>query len=466
MLEKWIRLARLAFSIRKGTDVNGTIEEITDNIEVRGSNIWLLICSAILASIGLDLNSTAVIIGAMLISPLMSPILGVGLGIAILDRPLITKALGNLVFATTISLLTSFIYFTVTPLGELTEELSARTMPTILDVGVAFFGGIAGIVANSREKKTSAIPGVAIATALMPPLCTAGFGIAKFDSAVFLGAFYLFILNAFFISLATYLISVWLKFPRKAQIDVERQARVKQLIIAFALLISIPSAVIFLQVLAKLRFDRGVRNFVSKEISNGTRQSVRWEINETDGKNTLRVFTVGSEISPEEIRELSTKMSSYGINDLSLNIIPMNVSVAEFRETTASLRTNIMERLRVLEAQADESRNELEAQKAELDRLRKIADPQLKFAASLKERFTELEEATWGTNESNDPAAAKTPVLRLRFNQGIGPADIERVVGLVRESAKTELPGLEFEIAVTPPGDEVPAQQPTAPNNR
>ena len=458
MFKKWIRLARLAFSIQKGTDVGGTIEEITENIEVRGSNIWLLICSAILASIGLDLNSTAVIIGAMLISPLMSPILGVGLGIAILDRPLISKALGNLAFATTLSLLTSFLYFYISPLGELTEELSARTMPTILDVGVAFFGGIAGIVANSREKKTSAIPGVAIATALMPPLCTAGFGLAKFDSAVFLGAFYLFILNAFFISLATYLVSVWLKFPRKAQIDVEHQVRVKRLIIAFALLISIPSAIIFLQVLTKLRFDRGVRNFVSKEISNGTRQSVRWEINEANGGNTLRVFTVGTEISPAETRELSTKMSPYGIRDLKLDIIPMNVSVAEFRETTAGLRSNIMERLRVLEAQAEESRKDAEEQKQEIDRLRKLADPQIKFAESLKKQFPELEDAFWANSETDDAEVVPVPSLNLQFRPAIPPAETDKVLALVRAKAKIELPGLQFEVILAAPAENEPSQ--------
>lgn len=456
MIEKWTKWLRIGFSIRKGTDVKGTIADISENVSIKGANIWMLICSAILASIGLDLNSTAVIIGAMLISPLMSPILGFGLGIAILDRPLIEKALGNLVFATVASLATAFLYFRISPLGEITTELSARTMPTILDVGIAFFGGIAGIVAISREKKTSAIPGVAIATALMPPLCTAGFGLASLDSAIFLGAFYLFILNAFFISLATYLISVWLKFPEKAEIEMEKKSRVKVLIIAFALLISIPSAIIFFQVLTKLRFERGVRNFISKEISNGSRQMVRWEIIESEGQRTLRVFTVGSEIRDDEEIRLSNSMAEYGIRDVALEVAPMNVSIAEFRETTAGLRSSITDRLRTLEAQAEQSKKEIENQSIEFERFRQLTDPRLKFAASLRLQFPDLEDASWSIPPAADIPASAT-VLNLRFKQSATTENTDRAVGQIREKANAELPGVEFEIVVLPQAQLEPA---------
>lgn len=449
MIEKWTRFARFAFSIRKGTDIQGTIDEIDANVTVKGANIWLLICSAILASIGLDLNSTAVIIGAMLISPLMSPILGVGLGIAILDRPLIVRAFGNLIFATIISLITSFAYFWITPLGELTTELNARTMPTILEVGVAFFGGIAGIVANSREKKTSAIPGVAIATALMPPLCTAGFGLAKFDAAVILGAFYLFVLNAFFISLATYVVAVWLKFPRKAEIENEQQIRVKRLIIAFALLVSIPSGIIFIQVLSKLRFDRGVQNFVNKQVSNSRRQSVRWEVLDEDGGQTLRVFTVGDEIGSAESEELRSKLTEYGIGELGLKVIPMNVSVEEFRKTTSGLRSNMTERLLALEAQAENSRRELESQRKELKRLHDLTDPYIKFASLLKKETPEIEEVFWSEPYPEDGSPSSIPsILNLRFAPAVDENSIDEKAGLLRRRMESEFPGLHFEIRV------------------
>ena len=227
--KKTRRLLRSFVSLSKGTEVEGTIADISESVALRGSTVWMLLCSSILASIGLDLNSSAVIIGAMLISPLMSPILGTGLGVAILDRKLLRNSLSNLALATTLSLFTSFVYFLISPFGELTSELSARTTPTILDAAIAFFGGIAGVVAGSRSKKTSAVPGVAIATALMPPVCTAGYGLAKFSSTIFLGAFYLYFLNAFLISLATYLMALWLRFPKRTVLDSGQDSKRKAL---------------------------------------------------------------------------------------------------------------------------------------------------------------------------------------------------------------------------------------------
>ncbi|HSA57090.1 MAG TPA: DUF389 domain-containing protein, partial [Gemmatimonadaceae bacterium] len=182
-------------SLAAGTDREGTVTRVRADVPLRGTNIWLLICSALLACIGLDTSSAAVIIGAMLISPLMAPILGIGVGVGINDRTLMRSALTSFGGATLASLLTATLYFLVTPLGELTPELRSRTIPTLLDVGVAFFGGVAGIVAGSRREKTVAIPGVAIATALMPPLCTAGFGLASGLFSVFFGAIYLFFIN-------------------------------------------------------------------------------------------------------------------------------------------------------------------------------------------------------------------------------------------------------------------------------
>ncbi len=202
-------------SLRATSDFEKTRSTISNGVSLRGYNLWILLCSSILASIGLDTNSTAIIIGAMLISPLMSPILGIGLSVAIHDKQLFGRSLRNLALAVIISLLASVIYFLLTPLGQITSEEHARTFPTLLDVLVALFGGVAGIVSISRHDQTNAIPGVAIATALMPPLCTAGFGLATMQWSYFLGAFYLFFINAVFISLATYLIVKYLHFPEK-----------------------------------------------------------------------------------------------------------------------------------------------------------------------------------------------------------------------------------------------------------
>ena len=175
--------------LRSGTDVEATVARIPNGVELRGANFLILLCASMIASIGLNTSSVAVIIGAMLISPLMGPILGIGLGIAIHDRALLLGAFKTFGGAVAISLAASLIYFWVTPITKLTPELVARTSPTLLDVGVAFFGGVAGIIAGSRRETTTAIPGVAIATALMPPLCTAGYGLAVGSWPIFWGAF-------------------------------------------------------------------------------------------------------------------------------------------------------------------------------------------------------------------------------------------------------------------------------------
>ena len=181
-------------------------ERIRGDVEMRGANLWVLMFAIFIASIGLNVNSTAVIIGAMLISPLMGPIMGIGYGAGINDFSLLRKGFKNLAIATVIALTTSTLYFLISPLSSAQSELLARTTPTVWDVLIGFFGGLAGIVATTRKEKTNVIPGVAIATALMPPLCTAGFGLATGNMSYFFGAFYLYIINFVFIALSSFLI--------------------------------------------------------------------------------------------------------------------------------------------------------------------------------------------------------------------------------------------------------------------
>lgn len=172
-LSRWERTQHFfskILDLSEGLDRKGTVEKIRKNIETRGANVWLLISAIMIASIGLDLNSPAVIIGAMLISPLMSPILGIGLSIGINDRKTLGLSIRHFAIAIAVSLITSVIYFLITPFGNLGSEIAARTTPTALDVMVAFFGGIAGIIAVTRKDLINAVPGVAIATALLPPL--------------------------------------------------------------------------------------------------------------------------------------------------------------------------------------------------------------------------------------------------------------------------------------------------------
>ncbi|MEP7076100.1 MAG: DUF389 domain-containing protein [Acidobacteriota bacterium] len=421
----------MVVSISSGTDAAGTIDSICKGVDIRGANIWMLVCSAVLASIGLDLNSTAVIIGAMLISPLMSPILGVGLGVGILDRALLRESLKNLALATFISLAVSFLYFLVSPLGQLTPELSARTTPTILDVGVALFGGVAGIVAGSRKDKTSAIPGVAIATALMPPVCTAGFGLAKFSTSVFLGAFYLYFINAFFISLATYLVVIWLKFPRHEELDEGQNVRVRRLIIGFAVVIIIPSTLIFYNVLSKLKFDAGVKSFVNKEIRNDDRQPVQWNV-AASSRPELKVYTVGNGISVAEKEKLQTKLADYGLGSLQLKLVPLNVSPDEFRKLASSVDTDISQQLKLIQSVEDERKAEIEQLRKEVDDIRAKTDPHLIFLGDVKGSFHEIKDILW--QEPSAPPPNNTKYLVVTF--------MESTADTVKNTIKTKIADL------------------------
>ena len=188
---------------RSKEDEQVTVEYIRNGVEFKGTNLWILIFATVIASLGLNVNSTAVIIGAMLITPLMGPIMGIGLSIGLNDFELMKRSLKSYAVTTLFSVVTATLYFLFTPLDEVQSELLARTSPTIYDVLIALMGGLAGIVALATKEKGNVIPGVAIATALMPPLCTAGFGLATGNLLYFLGAFFLYFIDSVFISLAT-----------------------------------------------------------------------------------------------------------------------------------------------------------------------------------------------------------------------------------------------------------------------
>jgi uncharacterized hydrophobic protein (TIGR00271 family) len=308
-----------------------------------------------LASIGLDVNSTAVIIGAMLISPLMTPILGIGMGFGISDRDMIYSSIKNFAFAVIVSLATATIYFILTPLGQETTELYARTKPTLLDVGIALFGGIAGIVASSRTEKTSAIPGVAIATALMPPLCTAGFGIANGDMQFFFGAFYLFLINAFFISLATYLVVRYLKFPQIKYIDVVKKKKMQRSIVIAAVILILPSSYILYDVVVEARIQRNIQNFINKYVDNEYYETIRWESEINDSIEFVKLYVVGETIAPNVVKRLESDFNKYYIEDKKLKIIQMNVPQSERmqlkKELAGEVSLNVIKQMQ----QANES---------------------------------------------------------------------------------------------------------------
>lgn len=294
-----------------------TIENILKGIDFRGSNLWVLIFAIFIASLGLNVNSTAVIIGAMLISPLMGPIMGIGLGIGINDFELIKKAFRNLAIATVFGILTSTFYFLLSPLNEARSELLARTTPTIYDVLIAFFGGMAGIVASSTRLKGNVIPGVAIATALMPPLCTAGFGLASGNLTYFFGAFYLYMINSVFIAFATTLGVKLMHFSKKTFVDKAREKKVQQIVYTILFLTVVPSFYITYNMIKDNIFENNASRFIANELNYPNTFVVHKYI----GADSISVTLIGKDIPDDYILLAQQKMESYKLKNCKLNIV-------------------------------------------------------------------------------------------------------------------------------------------------
>ena len=338
--------------LREDTDAQGTIDSVRKYVELRGYNVWILISSAVIASIGLDMNASAVIIGAMLISPLMSPILGIGLSVGINDRQLLSQALHNFVIAIVVTLLTSFIYFyAISPFSLPTEEIMSRTKPTILDVVVALFGGIAGIVAGSHKDKTNALPGVAIATALMPPLCAAGYGLAKADFAIWWGAIYLFFINAVIIAIATYGLVRFLDFPLHQHINQKEKLKTNAFIAVFVIILIIPSISILLDTLNHIATDRNCKQFVEDVINSDQHEAFKWDIKKRDTIPEFKIYLTGQAIPLDSIPKLEQKLDNYP----HLKGAKLTLVQTDFSRDKSEIRTQVteqkMEMLSLLEEQ-------------------------------------------------------------------------------------------------------------------
>ncbi len=309
-----------SFDIRQEKENEiATIDSIEKGIEFKGTNLWVLIFAIFIASLGLNVNSTAVIIGAMLISPLMGPIMGFGLGLGTNDADLIRRSFRNFALATIVSVLTSTLYFLISPISEAQSELLARTQPTVYDVLIASFGGLAGIVASSTKgNKGNVIPGVAIATALMPPLCTAGFGLASGNFYYFFGAFYLYFINSVFISLATFLVVRLLKYPKKVFVDKQREKRVTRYIGLLVLLTIGPSIYLSFRLVSETYFNTRARQFVTEELAFPNTQVLNKQITDKKGKKEIKVLLIGDRVPEAMIENAKSKMNKFGLNNVSL----------------------------------------------------------------------------------------------------------------------------------------------------
>ncbi|MFZ9521097.1 MAG: DUF389 domain-containing protein [Silvanigrellaceae bacterium] len=293
-------------------------EHLRAGVELKGMNALTLIIAIFIAAIGLNVNSPAVIIGAMLISPLMGPIMGVGFGVSIRDFALVRQSVTNLIIAAVISLLTSSAYFLVTPLREAQSELLARTSPTIWDVAVAFFGGLAGAVAAIRKGHSNVVPGVAIATALMPPLCTAGYGIAHANIEYFLGALYLFSINSVFIAVATIVVLGFLQFPRIQHVGNAVEAKLRRWFILIISVTALPSIFLAYRLVQQEVFRSSAARFVDNEVQSANVRAAKIGIDAQARR--IEVTLIGDVLDEGKISGIKRKMKSSGLADADLVI--------------------------------------------------------------------------------------------------------------------------------------------------
>lgn len=330
---------REMLSIRKGADIPGTVQGIKEGIVFKGYNAWILVFSILIASIGLNLNSAAVVIGAMLISPLMGPIIGAGLALGTNDINTFFSALRNLLLAVGISLLTSFIYFKISPFDQAQAEIIARTKPQLLDALIAIFGGLAGIIGVSRKEKSNVIPGVAIATALMPPLCTAGYGLAVGKMDYFLGAFYLFWVNATAIAATSLIVVRWMRFPIVHFVKRSTEIFVKIIMGCLVLLVLIPGSIEFYHLVKEENFDNRVGQLKEGvSIPEGDQLIDLVATYNRDGSNDIQVFLKGNELTEAELDSIHHDITDCGIKDYTLVVTTSADPEETFRDEIGKIR--------------------------------------------------------------------------------------------------------------------------------
>lgn len=358
----WGKFLRDRFSLDEDkAQRDEVVAAIAKGVEFRGVNLWVLIFATMIASLGLNINSAAVIIGAMLVSPIMGPIMGAGLALGINDFELLKKSLRNLSLMFIVAIVTSTLYFLVSPLSANSSELLARTTPSIYDVLIALFGGLAGMVAQTRQDRTSTvIPGVAIATALIPPLCTAGFGIATGQSRFFFGAFYLFFINSVFIAMATYLVVRFLKYQKKAFLDPVRERNVKRSMLVISLVTFVPSVVIGVQMVRVSVFEAMADKYVERVFAFPHTRVIEanMEYARRGEPSRIELLLVGEPLGDEVIDNARAQLPGYGLDKTEL--IVRQASSAD-RVDVASLQQSYSELL-------DEKNRRIERMNALLDR--------------------------------------------------------------------------------------------------
>lgn len=377
------------------------LENVTSNVSFRGANLWILACAILIASVGLNVNSTAVIIGAMLISPLMGPIVGAGFALATFNFGLLKKSIKNLIIATIVSLTVSSLYFYLSPFKEVQSELLARTSPNIYDVLIAFFGGVVGAISITRVEKGNPIPGVAIATALMPPLCTAGFGIATGNFSFVAGAFYLYTINCFFICIATFLIIKSLKYQAVANADKMLEKRIRYGISILIVIMIIPSCYLAYNLLNERKYTQNVEKFINDEFTKNGYTVIYKKVDYHTNPKSIELAFLSKKFDSTEIKELNNSLKNFGVNNTKLII----------KQNTSDLKAEILNEINLQKANASEKDVQINVLKNELNQY-KMDNPAL--VKEIKILFPEVKEIAVGKIQNfytTDSTAVETALL-------------------------------------------------------
>lgn len=416
---------RLKFFIEK-EDFDVVSQNVEKDVLFSGTNLYILFFAILVASLGLNTNSTAVVIGAMLISPLMGPIVGIGVGVETNNVVLIRKALRNYAFAAVVGLLASTIYFLLSPIQQAHSEILSRTQPTIYDVLIAFFGGFAGIIAIASKHKGNVIPGVAIATALMPPVCTAGYGLATWQLNYFLGASYLYIINSVFIAAATIITAYILKFPKKKYSDPTIETRAKKIIWVVVVVTLLPSIYFGYDIVQQNKFTERADSFIKSEAIFPNDYLLSKEI---DAKNrTIALTFGGKEINENQIKELKRKLKYYDLENTNLEI-KQGFAFLKDENQNPDDKTN------KLSMALKENENQRSLLKAKADSTKKQNALSRQVFEELKAQYPDLKEAiiqpvTINIDTSKNQRSIY--MVSLRFKNSIKKDDKTKLVKLLK----------------------------------
>ena len=415
------------FNLHKDEDdKQKTLESVIKNISFTGASLWILVCAIIIASIGLNVNSTAVIIGAMLISPLMGPIVGSGFALGIYDFNLLRKSLRNLFIATAAGLIVSGFYFYLSPFKEAQSELLGRTSPNIYDVLIAFSGGIVGVIAVTRLEKGNPIPGVAIATALMPPLCTAGYGLATANWKYLFGSLFLYAINCVFICIATYAIVKYLKYPAK-KIEEKHERQVKYGVTAIVILMLIPSAYFAYSLYEQQKFTQSVNKYIEQEFTLKGNTIIFKKTDYINNPKTIEVAFLSKRYSKEEIQKLNEDLNNFGLSNTEL-IVKQDSS-----DNIQKLRNDIMNEVKTNEVAVSEKDLQIKLLQDQISKNTFDNKQILDEAKTIFPDIKSLSLAYHTFSNDSDSVSIKIPVMIYESDKVLKKDDLPRLEDWLKE---------------------------------